>query len=97
MFDFTRENQILRENVKVCHVDVIAKNTPKIFIKAILIDITVCENGYYGNNCSQHCGNCLNGGFCDKLTGFCGNGCKPHFKRPLCQGNVIQNWLYTTI
>ena len=58
-------------------------------LNIIFIGIPVCENGYYGSNCSKQCGHCLNGQPCDKHIGFCDKGCQPHFQSPLCQGSVI--------
>ncbi|XP_062569338.1 platelet endothelial aggregation receptor 1-like, partial [Saccostrea cucullata] len=43
-----------------------------------------CADGYYGQNCSSICGNCL-GGRCDKENGSCLSGCQQNWKEPLCQ------------
>ncbi|XP_066299501.1 receptor-type tyrosine-protein phosphatase S-like isoform X3 [Branchiostoma lanceolatum] len=30
-----------------------------------------CGDGFYGENCRQWCGQCFNGAFCDKASGYC--------------------------
>lgn len=44
---------------------------------------------FYNATCTALCGNCANQQLCDKRTGACLNGCRQHFKRPLCQGNFL--------
>lgn len=50
--------------------------------------LSECPFGYYGENCSNGCGNCLNNSTCDHLTGACTKGCEPGYKEPKCtKGN----------
>lgn len=34
-----------------------------------------CASGSYGRACSRQCGNCLNQGSCDHISGVCHGGC----------------------
>ncbi|WAQ98505.1 MEG10-like protein, partial [Mya arenaria] len=43
-----------------------------------------CNNSYYGENCAQHCGNCLNGSRCDLKNGSCPGGCASGFNGTYC-------------
>ena len=47
-----------------------------------------CEDGFYDSDCSSTCGRCLNGEYCDKITGHCLRGCQSHFHPPFCQGTT---------
>lgn len=47
-----------------------------------------CFFGYYGENCSNGCGNCLNNLICDYLIGVCIKGCEFGYKELKCiKGN----------
>lgn len=46
-----------------------------------------CADGFYNKNCSGTCGFCRNDEVCNKVTGYCINGCKSNYKDPFCQGN----------
>ena len=61
-------------------------------MNVILINIPVCEDGFYGSYCSQKCGHCRNDEPCNKDTGHCYRGCQLHSQFPLFQGNynIIQ-------
>lgn len=50
-----------------------------------------CVDGFYNINCSGICGSCVNGEICEKHEGHCVNGCKTHYKEPLCKGIFINN------
>ncbi|KAK7089831.1 hypothetical protein V1264_024401 [Littorina saxatilis] len=41
------------------------------------VQVWVCDDEYYGTNCTTQCGNCKNGDPCDKSSGECPNGCQP--------------------
>lgn len=45
----------------------------------------VCEDGYYGEKCTDRCGSCANNTGCDKTSGHCPAGCKPGYKAPDCR------------
>lgn len=34
-----------------------------------------CPSGSYGRTCYRQCGNCLNQGSCDHISGVCHGGC----------------------
>ncbi|XP_076469563.1 uncharacterized protein LOC143299916 isoform X2 [Babylonia areolata] len=47
-----------------------------------------CSTGWYGQNCTQECGQCQNQdtlGSCDPVTGQCEAGCPAGWQAPLCQ------------
>ena len=54
----------------------------------MLLQYLECLDGFYGSNCNATCGNCKLGQFCDKGTGECLSGCKPHYNPPLCKGII---------
>nr|XP_034320580.1 scavenger receptor class F member 1-like [Crassostrea gigas] len=44
-----------------------------------------CENGWYGENCSQQCiGNCMNNSTCNHVTGLCDAGCDFGWTGSIC-------------
>ncbi|XP_076468976.1 uncharacterized protein LOC143299576 [Babylonia areolata] len=46
-----------------------------------------CEAGRYGQNCTEHCGHCVNPqttGYCDVTNGHCQSGCEDGWQPPLC-------------
>ena len=53
-----------------------------------------CLDGFYGSTCNATCGNCENEQSCDKDTGECVNGCKPHYELPLCKGIISISFAY---
>ena len=57
---------------------------------SILI-FTECEDGYYGRNCTEKCGNCKDDAACDKYTGHCIMGCVPGFVDSMCL--QVGKWL----
>ena len=50
------------------------------------MNVVVCKDGHYGDNCKTPCGHCLNNEACDKKNGTCYHGCINHFKEPKCAG-----------
>lgn len=42
-------------------------------------------HGYYGENCTKTCGNCLNKETCNNVNGTCTDGCSEGFKGDLCK------------
>ncbi|XP_025106227.1 multiple epidermal growth factor-like domains protein 11 isoform X2 [Pomacea canaliculata] len=43
-----------------------------------------CDNGKYGQNCSQTCGQCKNRAACHTVSGSCAS-CEPGYQAPLCK------------
>ncbi|XP_052765783.1 CUB and zona pellucida-like domain-containing protein 1 isoform X2 [Mya arenaria] len=43
-----------------------------------------CDDGTYGQNCSEMCGNCLNNSVCDPVNGSCPSGCDKGFMGLRC-------------
>lgn len=49
-----------------------------------------CDNGTFGQDCKQACGNCLGEEQCDHVNGTCLNGCDAGYKGLECaEGNVL--------
>ncbi|KAL4230214.1 hypothetical protein ACF0H5_010599 [Mactra antiquata] len=44
-----------------------------------------CESGYYGDDCTLACGQCLNNETCYGSSGACPNGCKPGWGGQVCK------------
>ncbi|XP_062568546.1 multiple epidermal growth factor-like domains protein 10 isoform X2 [Saccostrea cucullata] len=55
-------------------------------------DCMVCVNEFYGLNCTEKCGHCKSGTYCNKLTGICEEGCEDHWEGSTC--NVCKNGFY---
>ena len=45
--------------------------------------LTECNQGSYGRDCSENCGQCTNTSACDPVTGHC-DRCLPGWLPPLC-------------
>ena len=45
----------------------------------------VCENGTYGQECNNTCGQCRGEEHCHHESGTCLNGCKPGYIGNLCK------------
>jgi hypothetical protein len=58
------------------------------FIIALL---TECVVGFYGENCTQKCGHCMDVNGCDKTTGECRNGCRPYWAGSKCDGKYLSS------
>ena len=44
----------------------------------------VCDNGSFGQDCNERCGECLGKEQCHHVNGSCINGCKPGFHGIMC-------------
>ena len=47
--------------------------------------VIVCDQGTFGEDCNDACGNCLDNDGCNHINGTCLTGCKPGFQGSLCQ------------
>lgn len=53
-----------------------------------------CNTGYFGHNCNNSCGHCVNDRVCDHVDGTCDGGCKPGYQEPICdKGNNSKHML----
>lgn len=70
---------------------------PNIVSKDIFIP--ECTNGYYGNDCINHCsGNCDLTSRCEKSTGQCDDGCIPGWRGIICnQSKCFTSYLMVCI
>ena len=51
-----------------------------------------CEFGFYGDQCTQECGNCHNQTNCRHTNGSCASGCDVGFHGDLCKtGKCFEN------
>nr|XP_022307661.1 uncharacterized protein LOC111113661 [Crassostrea virginica] len=57
-------------------------------------DLEACPTGYYGVHCTP-CSHCRGSGVCNTVTGYCRQGCKPHWQMPQCQ--ECENGYYNAI
>ena len=55
--------------------------TKILFTMALL---SACASFKYGINCTELCGNCLNGDACQLETGSCTSGCEPGYTGEHC-------------
>lgn len=46
--------------------------------------VSECKAGYYGGNCTNSCGHCLNEKACHHVNGMCDEECEPRYKAPYC-------------
>lgn len=46
--------------------------------------VSECKAGYYGGNCTNSCGHCLNEKACHHVNGMCDEECEPGYKAPYC-------------
>ena len=52
-----------------------------------VIYFAACNDGYYGVNCSELCGNCAKKITCDRMTGYCESGCDEKHKGLRCKSS----------
>lgn len=52
--------------------------------------IVACKHGYYGENCTNICGSCLNNQTCNNVNGTCIDGCSEGFKGDLCITGTVK-------
>lgn len=50
----------------------------------------MCEGGFYGLSCSESCGHCKTGTFCNNIIGVCPNGCQNHWNGFKCDSKTIK-------
>lgn len=48
-----------------------------------------CDNGYYGNECNNTCGYCLDLSDCFHINGTCLNGCESGYIGDLCKSSKL--------
>ncbi|XP_061170375.1 uncharacterized protein LOC133179698 [Saccostrea echinata] len=53
---------------------------------------SICNIGYYGQNCEHMCGKCKPGTYCNNITGICPNGCQNRWNGLKC--DVCKNGYY---
>ena len=52
--------------------------------------ITACDDGMYGANCSQNCGDCLGNEACHHINGSCLTGCDKGYHAQKCdEGSLL--------
>ncbi|WAQ98523.1 TIE1-like protein, partial [Mya arenaria] len=48
-----------------------------------------CSNSFYGENCAQNCGNCLDGSRCNLKNGTCPRGCSSGYRGVYCNQSTV--------
>lgn len=43
-----------------------------------------CSEGFYGDECENKCGYCINSTKCHHVNGTCMDGCEPGYKGEYC-------------
>ena len=82
---FERKSVFIMVVVVVVVVVVMLILMQTIRLLALLCDPPECEDGQYGVNCYQQCGECLNQAPCDKRTGHCPGKCEGIVLPPMCK------------
>ena len=55
---------------------------------------TECETGYFGRNCTEVCGFCIDGEPCHNVEGTCKNGCDQGYQGLTCtEGNIFNRMI----
>ena len=54
-----------------------------------MVHIPGCEDGEYGENCANSCGNCAGSDVCAKTDGACPGNCAPGFEGQQCASGII--------
>ncbi|XP_067684546.1 uncharacterized protein [Haliotis asinina] len=66
--------------------------TPQEFLTLCEVQIFVCSDGWFGDDCDKQC-HCLDSKeVCDKITGHCSGGCTPGFTGANCQTPCSDGW-----
>lgn len=55
----------------------------------ICLILTACSDGFYGNECTETCGNCFMNAVCDKVTGQCPGQCESGWQGSLCKQGLF--------
>ena len=86
-------NKSIKCNVNERNIDPlpIEKKISKSMADLINNNVSGCETGYYGINCSNTCTHCKNNSTCDIETGDCDkSGCALYgYRPPACNGKPM--------
>lgn len=85
MMSFVIEIMLCNVSTQWFELQEMFNTKPRVTLTAVMF--TECVDGWYGDNCTQTCGNCFSSA-CDKVNGSCGS-CKKGFKLPLCTGLLM--------
>ena len=55
----------------------------------MLISLTECHSGTYGQNCTLSCGKCVAKEPCHYVTGACMNGCERGYQGKQCKTGTV--------
>lgn len=84
-------SQSLRYNIKHVKSYILPLNACIILELALILMIQAiffskeCETGYFGSECLNKCGHCLNASYCHHINGSCLNGCSKGYKGEDCK------------
>lgn len=48
-----------------------------------------CTQGWYGRDCTEKCGHCLDENQCFHINGTCVSGCQPGYEGHLCKSSEL--------
>lgn len=57
----------------------------QIYCIFVLFCFIECDIGYFGYNCAESCGHCIDQVQCSRVDGACPTGCSAGFSGRLCQ------------
>lgn len=63
-------------------MNLMVRNTVFIFN---IVSFQDCLDGYFGSECLNKCGHCLNVGNCNHINGSCLKGCSKGYKGDYCK------------
>ncbi|XP_071081693.1 uncharacterized protein [Haliotis cracherodii] len=66
--------------------------TPQEYLTLCEVQIYVCSDGWFGDDCSKQCHCRDNMDVCDKISGSCSSGCTPGFIGANCQTLCCDGW-----
>lgn len=51
--------------------------------------MSACDSGWYGENCSERCGECFGSKDCQHVYGTCMYGCKSGYQGLNCKKGIV--------
>lgn len=61
--------------------------------KSVIKYISACDDGQYGENCREKCGECFGSNQCHYINGTCMDGCKSGYQEFNCKERMIHCYI----